>query len=206
MSETVSSPTAERIVTSTAELMRRQGYGATTVKQITTAAHAPIGSLYHHFPRGKHQIAAAALRTSGAAYIQLLPLLMDPYPDLLDAVPAAFTAAAEQIEQSGWMNMCPVGTVAGEIADSEPELRAVTAEVIDDWIDRGSAYFRARGLSTTAAHDFVIAVLGALEGAFILSRTLRCTTPLISAGQAMGAYLATLLVGETAAPTAIPET
>ncbi|WP_227982661.1 TetR/AcrR family transcriptional regulator [Nocardia spumae] len=192
MPEIVSSPTAERIVTATAELMRRQGYGATSVKQITTAAHAPIGSLYHHFPQGKQQIAAAALRTSGAAYIQLLPLLMDPHPDLREAVVAAFTAAAEQIEQSGWMNMCPVGTVAGEVADSEPALREVTAEVIDSWIDQGGAYFRSRGLAATAAHDFVIAVLGALEGSFILSRTLRSTTPLASAGQAMAAYLDTL--------------
>lgn len=193
MSETVSTPTAERIVTATAELMRRQGYGATSVKQITAAARAPIGSLYHHFPQGKQQIAAAALRTSGAAYIQLLPLLMDPYPDLRVAVTAAFTAAAEQIEQSGWMNMCPVGTVAGEIADSEPALREVTAEVMQSWIDQGSAYFRARGLSAPAAHTFVIAILGALEGAFILSRTLRSTAPIESAGRAMAAYLDTLL-------------
>lgn len=205
MFETVSSPTAERIITATAELMRRQGYGATTVKQITAAAHAPIGSLYHHFPRGKQQIATQALRTSGAAYIQLLPLLMDPYPDLHEAVPAAFTTAAEQIEQSGWMNMCPVGTVAGEIADSEPELRTVTAEVIDDWIDRGSSYFRTRGLSATAARDFTIAVLGALEGAFILSRTLRSTAPLISAGQAMAAYLDTVVTGETTTPATVTE-
>lgn len=188
----MSTPTVERIVTATAELMRRQGYGATSVKQITAAARAPIGSLYHHFPQGKQQIAAAALRTSGAAYIQLLPLLMDPYPDLRVAVVAAFTAAAEQIEQSGWMNMCPVGTVAGEIADSEPALREVTAEVMQSWIDQGSAYFRARGLPAPAAHTFVIAVLGALEGAFILSRTLRSTAPIESAGQAMAAYLDTL--------------
>ncbi len=203
MSESVSSPTTERIVTATAELMRRQGYGATTVKQITTAARAPIGSLYHHFPGGKQQIAASALRTSGAAYIQLLPMLMDPYPDLGEAVLRAFAAAAEQIEQSGWMNMCPVGTVAGEIADSEPELRAVTAEVIDDWMNRGSAYFRARGLAPAAARDLTVAVLGALEGAFILSRTLRSTAPLTSAGHAMAAYLETLRDGETATPAAV---
>ncbi|MFF0501541.1 TetR/AcrR family transcriptional regulator [Nocardia aobensis] len=203
MSETVSTPTAERIVTATAELMRRQGYGATSVKQITAAARAPIGSLYHHFPQGKQQIAAAALRTSGAAYIQLLPLLMDPYPDLKVAVVAAFTAAAEQIEQSGWMNMCPVGTVAGEIADSEPALREVTAEVMQSWIDQGSAYFRARGLPAPAAHTFVIAVLGALEGAFILSRTLRSTGPIESAGLAMAAYLDTLT--ETRSPATIYE-
>lgn len=192
MSETVSTPTAERIVTATAELMRRQGYGATGVKQITAAAQAPIGSLYHHFPQGKQQIAAAALRTSGAAYIQLLPLLMDPYPDLHDAVVGAFTAAAQQIEESGWINMCPVGTVAGEIADSEPELRAVSAEVIASWIEEGSTYFRVRGLAPEAARAFVIALLGALEGAFILSRTLRSTEPLIDAGHAMAAYLGAL--------------
>ncbi|NKY48571.1 TetR/AcrR family transcriptional regulator [Nocardia cerradoensis] len=203
MSETVSTPTAERIVTATAELMRRQGYGATSVKQITAAARAPIGSLYHHFPQGKQQIAAAALRTSGAAYIQLLPLLMDPYPDLRVAVVAAFTAAAEQIEQSGWMNMCPVGTVAGEIADSEPALREVTAEVMQSWIDQGSAYFRARGLPAPAAHTFVIAILGALEGAFILSRTLRSTGPIESAGLAMAAYLDTLT--ETRSPATMSE-
>ncbi|MEU6565067.1 TetR/AcrR family transcriptional regulator [Nocardia nova] len=206
MSDSVSSPTAERIVTATAELMRRQGYGSTTVKQITAAAHAPIGSLYHHFPGGKQQIAASALRTSGAVYIQLLPMLMDPYPDLREAVLCAFTAAAEQIEQSGWMNMCPVGTVAGEIADSEPELRVVTAEVIADWLDRGGAYFRARGLAPAAADDFTIAVLGALEGAFILSRTLRSTAPLVGAGQAMAAYLDTLPVAETDAAATISAT
>lgn len=201
MSETASTPTVERIVTATAELMRQQGYGATSVKQITAAARAPIGSLYHHFPQGKQQIAAAALRTSGAAYIQLLPLLMDSYPNLREAVVAAFDAAAEQIAQSDWMNMCPVGTVAGEIADSEPPLREVAAEVMASWIDEGTAYFRDRGLTEPAARDFTIAVLGALEGAFILGRTLRSTDPLESAGRAMAAYLDVLTSDDTA-PTA----
>lgn len=198
----MSSPTAERIVTATAELMRRQGYAATSVKQITAAAHAPIGSLYHHFPQGKVQIAAAALRTSGAAYIQLLPLLMDPEPDLRAAVIAAFDAAAATIEESDWMNMCPVGTVAGEVADSEPALREVTAEVMDSWITQGAAYFRARGLAEPAARTFVVALLGALEGAFILSRTLRTTTPITTAGRAMAAYLDELTAAESATPAA----
>ncbi|WP_280313224.1 TetR/AcrR family transcriptional regulator, partial [Nocardia abscessus] len=85
----MSTSTRERLVTATAELMRTQGYAGTSVKQITVAARAPMGSLYHHFPEGKPQIAAAALRTSGAAYIQLLPLLLDPHDDLREAVPGA---------------------------------------------------------------------------------------------------------------------
>uniref|UniRef100_UPI002458616A TetR/AcrR family transcriptional regulator n=1 Tax=Nocardia abscessus TaxID=120957 RepID=UPI002458616A len=92
--------TRERLVTATAELMRTQGYAGTSVKQITVAARAPMGSLYHHFPEGKPQIAAAALRTSGAAYIQLLPLLLDPHDDLREAVPPPEAAGAPQTQDN----------------------------------------------------------------------------------------------------------
>lgn len=191
----MSTSTSERLVTATAELMRTQGYAGTSVKQITVAARAPMGSLYHHFPGGKPQVAAAALRASGAAYIQLLPLLLDPHDDLRDAVPAAFEAAAEQIEQAGWINMCPVGTIAGEIADSEPVLRDVAAEVIGSWVDEGTAYFVRRGLSAPDARDFILAVLAALEGAFVLSRTLRSTEPLLAAGRSLRARIDETLAG-----------
>ncbi|WP_347567317.1 TetR/AcrR family transcriptional regulator [Nocardia sp. AG03] len=187
--------TRERLVVAVGELLRVHGYSAITVKQITAAAQAPMGSLYHHFPHGKVQIAAEALRTSGAAYIQLIPLLMDPHEDLRVAVSAAFTEAARTLEDSGWMNMCPVGTVAGEIADSEPALREVAAEVVRDWIDQGTAYFHTRGLPEPAARDLVLAILTAMEGAFILGRTLRSAEPLHAAGRAMAARV-DALVGE----------
>ncbi|MEV6767039.1 TetR/AcrR family transcriptional regulator [Nocardia sp. NPDC051030] len=193
MTENLSTTTRDRLVTAVAELMRTHGYSAITVKQITTAARAPMGSLYHHFPGGKPQIAAEALRTSGAAYIQLIPLLMDPYDDLREAIPASFAAAAETIEQGGWLNMCPVGTVAGEIADSEPALREVAAEVISSWIEDGTTYFTQRGLPTTDARDLILAILGALEGAFILSRTLRSAEPLHAAGRTLSARVEALL-------------
>ncbi|WP_245720239.1 TetR/AcrR family transcriptional regulator [Nocardia uniformis] len=197
MTEKMSTGTRDRLVTAVAELMRVQGYSAITVKQITAASGAPMGSLYHHFPGGKAQIAAEALRTSGAAYIQLLPLLMDPYDDLREAVPAAFAAAAETIEQGGWLNMCPVGTVAGEISDSEPELREVAAEVIGSWIEEGTGYFVRRGLVESDARELILAFLSALEGAFILSRTLRSAEPLHAAGRGMAARIDTVLASAT---------
>ncbi|MFE6922296.1 TetR/AcrR family transcriptional regulator [Nocardia sp. NPDC057663] len=193
MSEKMSTTTRDRLVVAVAELMRTHGYSAITVKQITAAAGAPMGSLYHHFPHGKVQIAAEALRSSGAAYIQLLPLLMDPHEDLRAAVPAAFADAARTLEESGWINMCPVGTVAGEIADSEPALREVAAEVVTDWIDKGTAYFVSRGLDETQARDLILGVLCGLEGAFVLGRTLRSAEPLLAAGQAISARIDAVL-------------
>lgn len=87
----------------------------------------------------------------------------------------------------------PVGTVAGEVADSEPALREVAAEVIAAWIDEGTDYFVRRGLPVTDARDLILAVLTALEGAFVLSRTLRSTEPLHAAGRSLRARIEQVL-------------
>lgn len=180
--------TDERIAVAMAELLRRQGYAATGIKQVVEAADAPIGSIYHHFAGGKRDVAAAALRQSGAAYGELVGMLLAPYDDPAAGIEAAFVAAAETIEQGGWLNMCPVGTVAGEVADAEPALREVAAEVMSSWIDAGTALFAARGLAPADARSLMSAVVSALEGAFIVARTQRSTGPLIAAGRAMGSY------------------
>jgi len=186
--------TDQRIVRSMWELLRVQGYTATGIQQLARAAGAPTGSIYHHFRGGKREVAAAALRDSGAAYIQLLPLLLDRHADLPAAIEAAFAAAADDIADTGWANMCPVVTVAGEIADTEPELRQVAAEVIASWIDEGSRYLAGRGLSRADARAAMYTLLAALEGGFSLARAQRTAEPLLAAGRAVSAYIATLPV------------
>jgi len=190
--------TDQRIVRTMAELLRVQGYAATGLQQLAQAAHAPTGSIYHHFPGGKREITAAALRQAGAAYIQLLPMLLDEHADLATAIEAAFTAAADDIANTGWANMCPVGTIAGEIADTEPELRQVAAEVIASWIDAGSQYLVTRGLSETDSRTAMYALLTALEGGFLLARAQHAVEPLLVAGRAVSAYIATMPVATKA--------
>lgn len=192
--------TDERIVLAMAELLRRQGYAATGINQLVEASGAPTGSIYHHFKGGKLAVAAAALRQTGAVYIQLLPLLLDPYDDLATGIEAAFAQAAEDMETTGWANMCPVGTVTGEIADTVPELRAVAADVIAHWVDEGSRYLMSRGLSDSNARSAVYALISALEGAFILARGQRSREPLLAAGRAMAAYVATMPIRDGTMP------
>jgi AcrR family transcriptional regulator len=177
--------TRESILTAAAELMRRKGYGAVGMKDVAEASGAPIGSLYHHFRGGKVQIVREALVNAGHAYALLIPSIADSYTDLGAAVEGLFAQAAEDMAATGFANMCPVASIAAEIADTVEELRETSAGVFTDWIDGGTAYFRARGLDDPRARELTLALIGALEGAFVLARTLRSTEPLLAAGRAL---------------------
>jgi AcrR family transcriptional regulator len=175
--------TRERIVDAGAELFRRQGYAATGVKQIVTEAQAPFGSLYHHFPGGKEELGAEAIRASGALYELLISAVFDPAPDVVSAVRAFFAGAAEHVRETDYADACPIATVSLEISSTSEPMREACAEVFESWIAAGSPRFQAAGLSETTARELTIAMIAALEGAFVLARALRDTEALRIAGE-----------------------
>jgi AcrR family transcriptional regulator len=177
------STTKQRIVDTSAELFRRQGYSATGVKQIVTAAKAPFGSLYHFFPGGKEELGAEAVRVSGALYEQLIPAVFDPAPDVVTGVRDFFNGAAEHLRETDYEDACPIATVALEVSSTSETIRRACADVFDRWIAAGSDRFERAGLEPAKARELTIAMLAALEGAFVLARAQRSTKPLQVAGE-----------------------
>jgi AcrR family transcriptional regulator len=187
-------PTRDRILETSAELFRKQGYTATGVKQIVTAAQAPFGSVYHFFPGGKEQLGAEAIRVSGALYEQLLPAVLDQAPDLVTGVRDFFRLAGEHLRETDYVDACPIATIALEVSSTSETLRTACAEVFESWIAAGAARHEQAGLSSEKARELTIAMLAALEGAFVLARATRSIEPLQVAGElaaaALGAALA----------------
>ena len=75
------------LIDTAATLFRRQGYAATGLNQILDEAGVKPGSLYHHFPQGKQQLAAAVVDGTGAAIEQLLRRFLAgglPVADIVD--------------------------------------------------------------------------------------------------------------------------
>ena len=198
------SSTRERIVESSAELFRAQGYAATGVKQIVTAAQAPFGSLYHFFPGGKEELGAEAVRRSGALYAQLIPAVFDPAPDVVSGVHHFFNGAAEHLRETDYEDACPIAPVALEVSSISETMRAACAEVFESWIAAGVERFERAGIDPAAARELTIAMLAALEGAFVLARALRTTEPLRIAGEHTVAAVQTAIDERGARPPAPP--
>src|SRR5438067_10533445 len=182
--------TRERIVETSAELFRTQGYNATGVKQIVNAAKAPFGSIYHFFPGGKEQLGAEAIRVSGALYEQLIPAVLDPAPDPVTGVRNFFAGAAEHLRETDYADACPIATVSLEVSSSSETMREACADVFESWIAAGAARFEAGGVDAATARELTIAMLAALEGAFVLARALRSTEPLEVGGELIGNLVA----------------
>jgi AcrR family transcriptional regulator len=176
--------TRDRILGSSAELFRRQGYTGTGVKQIVSDADAPFGSLYHFFPGGKEQLAAETIRWSGQMYIQMFAGIAAEAPDVLGAVERFFTGAADTLCETDFADACPIATVALEVASTSETLRRATAEVFESWIAAAAAYFSAAGIQEARSRELAITMLSLLEGAFVFCRALRSTEPLVLAGRA----------------------
>jgi AcrR family transcriptional regulator len=185
--------TRERLVEASAELLRRQGYSATGVKQIVEEARAPVASMYHFFPGGKEQLGAEAIRVSGKLYEQLIPAVLDVAPDPVTGVRMFFAGAAQHLIETDYEDACPIATVALEVSSSSAVMREACAVVFESWIAAGAERFERKGLAPELAREFTIAMLCALEGAFVLARAARSTEPLEVAGELMAARAAQAL-------------
>jgi AcrR family transcriptional regulator len=188
-------PTRDRIVTATAELLRRQGYNGTGLKQISSAAEATLGSIYHFFPGGKADLAEEAIRVSSAAYLELLELIWSEAPNAPTAVTDFFDAAAHVLEETEYIDACPIGTVALEVASSMEGLREATADVFDSWISSVATRLRDVGIARRTSHELAVALVATFEGGLMLSRATRSSAPLRSTGKLARKMVADAMTG-----------
>jgi hypothetical protein len=138
------------------------------------------------------------LRTSGRAYGELFELIYDAAPDPVQAVRDFFDGAAAVLEETGYLDACPIGTVALEVASTNDRLRQATAEVFAGWEASAAARFHDAGIGADDAEALAIALVAAVEGGFMLSRAARSPEPMRTTGRilagAIEAALATAVV------------
>ncbi|MCP2625511.1 TetR/AcrR family transcriptional regulator [Mycolicibacterium smegmatis] len=184
--------TRERILQATAELYRRQGMSATGLKQISGAAKAPFGSIYHHFPGGKEAISVEVIRSEGIRYGEFVGAqLADTNP--ATGIPQLFESAGRLLQSQDYSEACSIETIALEVASTNEVLRQESATVFENWLTGLARWFGQLDVDEATSRRLAVITLTALEGAFVLCRTLRSVEPIIAAGQGVQAAVTATL-------------
>lgn len=167
----------QRMVLAAADMLARHGLNATSIRELAKRADAPLGSTYHHFPGGKHQVVVEAVRLAGAR----VDAGLDRH--LRSGVHAGlgeFLATWRNVLlQSRFRIGCPVMAVSiDEPLDGDGDApREAAAGVFDGWRGRLVRAFASEGIEDDAAIDLATLVIASLEGAVVLCRAERSIEP-----------------------------
>jgi AcrR family transcriptional regulator len=155
--------TRERMIVSTALLVREKGARATSIDDVLQHSGAPRGSVYHHFPGGRDELLSEA--TQYAADFVARRLAKEAAPqEVLDRFVAGYR---RDLIANDFRPGCPVAAVAIE---SESGLQDLAADAFGAWQELLTQRLGDESLAIT--------VLAALEGALILCQAQRDIAPL----------------------------
>jgi TetR/AcrR family transcriptional repressor of nem operon len=188
--------TRERIVGAAANLVFEHGVAGTSIEDVKEAARVSSSQLYHYFGDKQALVHAVIAHQSDAVIAAQEPLLGKL--DSLDALRAWRDQAVAIERQLHCKGGCPIGTLAGELAEVDPEARADIAAGFARWEDAIGEGIRAmheRGdLPAEVDPDrLALALLAAHQGGLVLTQVRRDPAPLEAALDEMIAHVAELL-------------
>jgi len=157
------------LIDTAALLFRRQGYAATGVNQILETADVKAGSLYHHFPDGKQQLAAAVVESAGGEIERLLRRFLDSDSSVADIVDGWIDLLIVALASDG-RDGCPIEPIATESVNASSQVRDASARAFAGWSAAVAERLRADGWPGGDADQTALAVIALIEGALILSR------------------------------------
>jgi TetR/AcrR family transcriptional regulator, lmrAB and yxaGH operons repressor len=163
------------MIRSAAALFGSRGLSATSFSDVLAASGAPRGSIYHHFPGGKKQLAEDAI---GWTSEQVLAHLRACPASTPSGVLAWFIDLWRQSAQaSGGSSGCPVAGIAIDTGAAGDLIGAAHA-AFSDWTALLAGKLRDTGVPAHRAWPIATATLAAMEGALILCRAERSSQPL----------------------------
>ena len=115
----------------------------------------------------------AVIETTGGVYRELFESIAGAASDPADGILDVFIGAAATLEQTDFIDPCPIGTMAREVANVSEPLRQAASRAFDSWVDAVARRLAAAGVGADDARSLAELSVTSLEGGFVLSRTRR---------------------------------
>ncbi len=169
--------TRRRIVAAAADLALTRGVGETSLDDVMAASGASKSQLYHYFADKNELLREAAALQAERVLGAHAPLL-----EALDSL-AAMRRWRDAVMALSRGAGCPLGALVYQLPRGARRARTTVEDGLEAWrglIEDGLARMQARGeLARDAAPaDIALAVLSAVQGGLLLSRSAKSDRPL----------------------------
>lgn len=169
--------TRDRIVKTAADLIFRQGVAGTSIDDVRKAAGVSGGQMTHYF-KDKRSLVRAVIAWQADTVIELH---QQPILGKLDSFEALDLWAELNIARERELNCeggCGLGSLAGELAETDAETRADLAAGFERWealFREGLQAMRDRGELRPEANpsELAASLLAALQGGMLITQTTR---------------------------------
>jgi TetR/AcrR family transcriptional repressor of lmrAB and yxaGH operons len=159
------------------ELFGQRGYHATAFSDVIEGSGAPRGSIYFHFPGGKHELAREAIALAGDEIEETVGLAASQANDPGSLIRTLAEVMVQRLEGSDYKHGCSIATMVLELAPYDEELTVELDKVFARWRAALIDSFEAWGLVPEKGVVLADLVMSAFEGALILSRAARSSEP-----------------------------
>ncbi len=163
-------------------LLARHGYHGFGLKALSEAAELPYGSIYHHFPGGKEEIAVAAITGTGVLTGRMI---RQAPTDVFATLATLFEFMVDKLADSEWTDGCPIGTPALDGGSDVEAVRSACVCAFDSMEQAFAGLLAELGLRGEEAAELAATVVAAYEGATILARIRQSDAPLRTVAKSM---------------------
>lgn len=181
----------ERLLAGARRLLAEKGYAGMELRDVAAVGDAPRGSIYHHFPGGKSQLAIEAAEAEGREVHAAIErsLAERGLGETLTMFGEMFRRRVkDKPERLG----CPVAAAA-LARPEDPALAAAATAAFHSWEAPIAAALREEGVAKKDAEIFAGLVVSTIEGALIRARAAGDEAPLKSAVAGLHRALDSLL-------------
>jgi TetR/AcrR family transcriptional regulator, transcriptional repressor for nem operon len=168
--------TRSRLVMTAMQLFWEKGYTSTSIADLLHTAQVNSGSLYHFFP-GKADLLVAVLQLY---HDEIRGMLLEPawagVEDPIERIFALLARYRKSLLDTDCFYGCPIGSLALELHEPDPPVRALLARNFSAWIDAIAECLqqaKARLPRRVDRRELAQFVLTTMEGGVMLARTFR---------------------------------
>jgi TetR/AcrR family transcriptional repressor of nem operon len=200
--------TRERLLTTAAELFRRQGYAQTGVNQIIQEANATSGSFYHFFPAKEDLLLAVVDHIAEVFETGIFGPAADRSDDPIEEIFMILDLYRRQLDDGGFTFGSPLASLSAEVSENHPDVRVRLAEILSAWTGRIEKLLHGAGARLPRSFDrgaLAQLIVCTMEGAVLGTRLQRSLAPFDAAVGQLRTYL-DLLDSRQELQAAVPAT